>query len=151
MRSRAFLLIALLWAASAVALQPAPEREIVLQTANGTPVQWHDWAHDNGPAAVLLWASWTPKADQILQLAPQIERTARERRLAFVVISVQEEYEAARKALDGRLRWLHDRHGQLLRELRVLQVPSLVIVGPGGQIIDRLEASPSALERWQDH
>jgi hypothetical protein len=140
--------VALLWA-SALVVHPVMAQEIELTAANGTPVQWSSWVVDNGPAAILFWASWTPDADQVLSRLGAFERTARGQQLGFVVISVQEEYDAARAALDENGTWLHDRHGRLLRQLRVLEVPSLVVIAADGQVLSRLEPSPDALGRWR--
>ncbi len=147
-RSLSTFTAAILWTTVLIA-QPTIDGTVELNAADGTAVSWDQWIAANGPAAVLFWASWTPDADQILTQAAALEQTAQQRQLQFVVVSVQEELDAARARLDEHVRWLHDRHGRLLRRLRILEIPSLVIIDPEGEVLSRLEPSPDALERWQ--
>jgi hypothetical protein len=72
-----------------------------------------------------------------------------EKGLLLVVLDVQETLEDGRKALsnhDGG--WLHDRHGVLLKQYRVISVPSLLVVAADGGILVKTEASPGAVRAW---
>ena len=70
-------------------------------------------------------------------------------RRGSVVVDVQEDFEAAEKALSGRgFEWLHDRHGAILKEYRLIEVPILVIVDSEGRLEARLSPDPGAVAEW---
>jgi hypothetical protein len=112
-------------------------------------VTWSDWVSRRGPVALLVWASWTPGATLALAEYRDLAAACEEKGLRLVVLDVQETLEDGRKALanhDGG--WLHDRHGVLLKEYRVISVPSLLMVAADGQLLEKMEASPDAVRAW---
>jgi hypothetical protein len=70
-------------------------------------------------------------------------------KLHLVVLDVQESLADGRDALGPReVSWIHDRHGALLKQYRVIEVPSLVLVSKDNQPFARLEPTAAAvLER----
>jgi hypothetical protein len=133
-----------------VAIRMATAQAPSLMTPEGQQVSWDDWLHEQrGNTAVLYWASWIPGADDAMAAADDLSKACSDAELDFVVVAVQEPLAASRTALDSHpVRWLHDRHGALLKLHRVIQLPALVIVDRNGGILARLEASPEAIRRW---
>lgn len=120
--------------------------ELELTSSDGERVVWSSWLADRGPAAVLLWASWVPRSGDALGELDGLAAAARQADLVLVVVAVQEPLEDARRALGGRdVVWLHDRYGQLLKELRVVKIPRLVVVDRDGGIERVLPAEAAAL------
>lgn len=129
---------------------PVAAADLVLLEDGRTAVGWNDWRRDHVPVALLVWASWAPTADAVLAGLAELESAAGERGLRLAVLAVQEPVEDSRAALAGRnVDWLHDRHGALLKELRVIRVPALVVVEAGGGVGDRLEPTAAALRSWR--
>lgn len=119
---------------------------VVVTAPDGRTLEWSRWLADAGPAAVLLWSSWSPRGDEALAELEAIEAACRERGLELVLVAVQEELEESAAALRGRdLRWLHDRHGMLLKRYRVVRVPSLLVLDGRGEAVARLQPTPEAL------
>ncbi|HSO24500.1 MAG TPA: hypothetical protein VLT81_16475 [Chondromyces sp.] len=117
---------------------------------SGAPVAWSDFVARRGPVAVLVWASWAPGAAEVLDRWDELATAARDRALNMVILDVQEPLEDARRALGGsEVEWVHDRHGALLKNYRVIVVPSIVIVSPQGKALARLEPSPQAVRDWK--
>jgi hypothetical protein len=146
MRSRvALLTLALLVAAlDASAVEPR-----LVDGVSGAPIAWSDWISRRGPVALLVWASWTPDADSALAGYRGMEAACQERGLHLIILDVQETLADGRKALagyDGS--WLHDRHGVLLKQYRVISVPSLLLVADDGGLLAKMEASPEAIRSW---
>jgi hypothetical protein len=127
------------------------QSSIVVKGSDGKSVQWDEWIGGRGPTAVLLFSSWAPGSDATLSDLAAMERASTDRGWAFVVVVVQEPFEAAQTALGGRhdVPWFHDRHGTILKEYRVINVPALLIVNADGTVADRIEATPRALTTWQ--
>jgi hypothetical protein len=66
------------------------------------------------------------------------------------VIAVQESFEASQKSLEGSgTTWFHDRHGLILKEYRVIELPALLVVDTEGTVIARLEPNQEALQTWR--
>ena len=124
--------------------------ELILAKPDGGAARWSEWLEANGPAAVVVWASWAPGADEVADELDQIAAAARSQQLALVVVGVQESAEEAALVL-GRsgAPWLHDRHGAILKEYRLIRVPILVVVDRQGEVLARLEPSAEALRAWQ--
>ena len=96
--------------------------------------------------AVLLWASWLPKADTTLDQVETLAAAARGRGLDFLVVVVQEPLDDARGPLGGvRADWLLDRYGRLLKHYRVVSIPRLLIIEADGRVRASLEPEPTAL------
>lgn len=144
-RSIAPLVLALLLGAS-----PASAADLrLVDGVSGAPVTWSDWVGRRGPVALLVWASWTPDAALALAGYGGLAAACEEKGLHLVVLDVQETLEDGRKALanlDGG--WLHDRHGVLLKQYRVIEVPSLLVVAADGGLLEKMEASPDAVRAW---
>jgi hypothetical protein len=100
--------------------------------------------------AVLTWASWAPGADDVLRQSAALASACESKGLGFVVLDVQETLEEARSALSGlKQPWIHDRHGALLKEYRVIRVPSLLVLSADGRVLGKLEATAEALRAWE--
>ena len=113
---------------------------------SGAPLAWSDWVAKRGPVAVLVWASWAPNAQSVVGNYQAIARAGREVGLHMVLLDVQETLADGRKALGGSsVNWIHDRHGALLKQYKVITVPSVIVVAADGTLLQRLEATPAAL------
>lgn len=116
---------------------------------SGAPIAWSDWVAKRGPVAVLVWASWAPNAEATMDRHAGLATACADSGLHLVVLDVQETLEDGRAALDGReIGWLHDRHGALLKRYRVIEVPSLLLVGEDGEPLTKLDATPEAVRGW---
>jgi hypothetical protein len=99
--------------------------------------------------ALLVWASWSPGAEQALSGREDLERACGAAGLTLMVLDVQETLEDGRKALAARdVAWIHDRHGALLKEYRIIEVPSLVLVGDDGSVLGRIDPTADAVRVW---
>ncbi len=134
--------------ALALALPAAGAEPSLVDGVSGAPLAWGEWLARRGPAAVLVWASWAPGAEEALGDRQALAEAAREQELSFVVLDVQEPLDEARRALAGVESWVHDRHGELLKSYRVIRVPSVVIVAKDGSVLGRLDPSSEALFSW---
>jgi len=141
----------LMAAMGAVTRPAAAQSSIAVKDSDGKSVQWSEWIDQRGPTAVLLFSSWAPGSDATLSDLAALERASTDRGLSFVVVVVQEPFDAAQAALGGRheVPWFHDRHGTILKEYRVIKVPALVIVDADGTVADRIDATPRAVAAWQ--
>ncbi len=116
---------------------------------SGAPLVWSDWVAKRGPVAVVVWASWAPDARSVIANYQAIARAGREVGLHTVLLDVQETLADGRKALGGTsVNWIHDRHGALLKQYKVIKVPSVIVVAADGTLQQRLDATPSALGTW---
>lgn len=141
------LLIALILLASlssATAADPP-----LVDGVSGAPVVWSDWISKRGPVAVLVWASWAPNSETTMDRYQEIAAACRDSGLHLIVLDVQESLEDGRTALASRkVSWLHDRYGGLLKQYRVIVVPSLLLVAADGAPLAKLEASAGAIRGW---
>jgi hypothetical protein len=136
--------------AAVVALPARAADELLMKDADGNPVRWSEWLDKQAPAAVLVWSSWVPQSRAVAERFPAIQRVCSDRGLTMVVVDVQESYEAASSVLRGRgATWLHDRHGAILKQYRVIQVPALVVMDRNGEIMGRLDPTPEAVAEWE--
>ena len=118
---------------------------------SGAPVTWSDFATKRGPLAVLVWASWAPESDSVMNRHADIAAACREAGLTLVVLDVQETLEDGRTALAEReVAWLHDRHGALLKQYRVIRIPSLLLVSSDGEPLARLDPTAGAVRGWSN-
>lgn len=141
----AFSLLALMGLSAASAADPR-----LVDGVSGAPIAWTDWVAKRGPVAVLVWASWAPKAEATMDGYSDLAKACAEAGLHLVVLDVQESLEDGRAALAGReVGWLHDRHGALLKKYRVIEVPSLLLVAADGQQMAKLAASREAVSGWR--
>ena len=116
---------------------------------SGAPVTWSEYVAKRGPLAVLVWASWAPESGTVLDRHSDIAAASREAGLKLVVLDVQETLEDGRSALAKReVAWLHDRHGALLKEYRVITSPSVLLVSSEGEALARLEPTAGAVRSW---
>ncbi len=121
-----------------------------LTNAAGQPVDWAQWLADNGPAAVVVLASWAPEAERVERDLPALARMCGERNLGLAVVGVHEPLKDTRSAMEGRgVTWFHDRHGSILKAYRLIRVPVMVILKPDGTVSARLDPSPAALADWR--
>lgn len=124
--------------------------EITITDPEGSSVGWSSWIEDHGPAVVVLWASWVPDADATMKELDGISRVARFKELEMILVSVQESPDEARATLEtAGVPWLNDRYGGLLKQFRVVKIPSLVIVEKDGRVVARLDATANALREWK--
>jgi hypothetical protein len=134
----------------AVTAAGAAAADLHLTAADSTPVRWQEWVAARGTCAVLVWASWAPGAESDPEILGALERAANARRLPLVVIAVQESFADASRALAGTgVTWLHDRHGAVLKEYRVIEIPSLIVVDGEGTLRARLDPTAEALAQWR--
>jgi hypothetical protein len=118
---------------------------------SGAPIAWSEWVAKRGPVAVLVWSSWAPDAQDSLESYEALAAACKEAGLHLVVLDVQETLEEGRSALSGTdFGWLHDRHGALLKQYRVIEVPSLLLVAADGRTLDKIEATPEAIQSWSN-
>jgi hypothetical protein len=117
---------------------------------SGAPVTWSEWLPRKGPVAVLAWSSWAPGADEVLRQSAAIAEACQAKGLGFVVLDVQETLEEAREALAGlEQSWIHDRHGALLKQYRVIRVPSIFLLSTDGRVLGTIEATVEAVRAWE--
>jgi len=139
------------WVAVGGWIAPIESADLGVAGPDGSSIQWSTWLEDHGPSAVVLWASWIPDADATLKEMSGIVDTAASRELDAVLISVQESHDEARAAIGTRdFPWLNDRYGGLLKDLRVVKIPALVIVAQDGTVLARLDATSQALRDWKN-
>jgi len=149
-RVSVLLAILCLGAAGRVGAQTASSPVAGVVRPDGTPVRWSGWVERRAPAAVLLWASWTPRADAVLAEVPALVKVCRNRGLRFVLIDVGEPLDEASRALSKtKVDWLHDRHGSILKRYRVVQVPRIVILGRDGRVLAKLKPEARAVAGWK--
>ena len=130
--------------APAVAADPP-----LVDGVSGAPVAWTDWVAKRGPVAVLVWASWAPRAGVVMDRYEEISEACASSKLHLVVLDVQEALEAGRAALGPRgVSWIHDRHGALLKQYHVISVPSLVLVSGDNRPFALLEPTAAAVLEW---
>jgi hypothetical protein len=116
----------------------------------GDPVQWEEYVAENGPLAVLLWASWAPRNEGGGGSFDDLADAASSHGLKLVIVDVQEPLEDARKALEpSSHRWLHDRHGSLMKSFRVVRVPTVVVLTAEGEVAARLQPTANAIREWK--
>jgi len=138
-------------AAAVVAGAQGSSTAPTLMRPDGRPVPWQGWLEEHGPAAVLVWASWAPRSADVLAGVGRLEAVSRRLGLELVLVDVQEPIDDARSALAGvEVRWLHDRHGAILRHHRVIRVPWLVVVAADGSVTGSTAPSSEALARWHE-
>jgi hypothetical protein len=117
---------------------------------SGAPIAWTDWVAKRGPVAVLVWSSWAPDAEAAMDGYEALAAACADSGLHLVVLDVQETLEEGRAALGAHeVGWLHDRHGALLKQYRVIEVPSLLLVAADGSHLAKMEASPEAVRGWR--
>jgi hypothetical protein len=145
---RCFALLTLAILIGAAVASAADPR--LVDGVSGAPIAWTDWVAKRGPVAVMVWASWAPDADAAMDAHEQLAAACADAGLYLVVLDVQETLEEGRAALDQRdVGWLHDRHGALLKQYRVIEVPSLLLVGADGNHLAKIQASPEAVRGWR--
>jgi hypothetical protein len=139
-------LLAAITVPSAVAAADPP----LVDGVSGAPVSWADWIAKRGPVGLLFWASWAPDATTIIQGYGDLAKACRTAGYELVVVGVQESLEDGREALGGTgITWIHDRHGALLKQYRVIQIPSLAVVSAEGKTLARLDPTVEAVNRWE--
>jgi len=139
-----FTLVLVFGASIAAAADPR-----LVDGVSGAPIAWTDWVAKRGPVAVLVWASWAPKADATMDQHADLASACVEAGLHLVVLDVQETLEDGRAAMDDHeVAWLHDRHGALLKRYRVIEVPSLLLVAADGEALATLDATSDAVRGW---
>lgn len=134
---------------AALVATAAMAADLTLAEPTGGTVRWSEWVGTHGPAAVLVWASWAPDGRDLAKELDALAAAARDHQLELVVVSVQESAEAAARELGPLdVRWLHDRHGAILKEYRVIRVPALIVVDRDSAVLARLEPTAAALRAW---
>jgi CheY-like chemotaxis protein len=147
MKRLAFLILATAISSTAAAADPQ-----LVDGVSGAPIVWSDWVAKRGPVAVLVWASWAPQSASVAASYQAFAKAGREAGLHMVLLDVQEPLADGRKALSGSsVNWIHDRHGALLKQYRVITVPSVIVISADGELQQRLEATPEALRAGAGH
>lgn len=145
----AFLVVGFLLIVSV--LQAQSLEALHVSVAEGRSESFDSWLGANGPAVLMVWATWAPRADTALERLARIRRACEERDIALVLVDVQEPYEVGREALrQYGLPWIHDRHGQLLKHFRIIKIPRLLLVGAGGELISQADVSEDAVRSWEE-
>lgn len=117
---------------------------------SGAPLAWGDWLPRKGPVAVLVWTSWAPDAETVMDRYEGINEACAEAGLFLVILDVQESLEDGRSALGPRgVNWIHDRHGALLKTYRIIKVPSLLLLSADGETLGKIDASAEAVLNWK--
>ena len=138
-------LLLLLGTSSAIAVDPP-----LADGVSGAPIVWSDLVGKHGPVAVVMWASWAPGAEAVIDSWDQIAKECRESGLHPVIVVVQESLADGRAALGpGEIPWIHDRHGALLKQYRVIKVPSIVVVSAEGEDVAHLDPTVAAVAGWR--
>lgn len=149
MRGSGRLTVALVLAGALLAGSSAQAADLTLAEPGGASVRWTEWIASHGPAAVLVWASWAPDGRDLVTEVAGLAAAARSKQLELVVVSVQESEDAAARELGSlNIRWLHDRHGAILKEYRIIRVPALVVIDRDATVVARLEPTERALRAW---
>jgi len=144
--------LALVVASSGAAQSPAAGADQLgeLVGSDGRSFNWQEWLDDNGPAVVLVWSTWAPRSSEALEQLAGISAACRDRDLDLIVVDVQEEIEDARAVLGDRgVLWVNDRHGAMLKRMRVIRVPAVLIVDPRQGVVGRLDLDPEAVRAWR--
>jgi hypothetical protein len=140
-------LLLLLGSSTAIAVDPP-----LADGVSGAPIVWSDVVAKRGPVAVLVWASWAPGAPAVIDGWDEIAHACRESGLHPVIVDVQETLADGRAALGPRgVPWIHDRHGALLKQYRVIKVPSIVVVSAEGEAVAHLDPTVAAVAGWRGH
>ena len=146
MRRCAALTFMLLLAAGPLAAVDPPLADGI----SGAPIAWSDVVGKRGPVAVLVWASWAPGAPAVIDGWDEIVKECGLSGLHPVIVDVQETLADARAALGPRgVPWIHDRHGALLKQYRVIKVPSIVVVSAEGEDVAHLDPTVAAVAGWR--
>jgi hypothetical protein len=117
---------------------------------SGAPIAWTDWVAKRGPVAVLVWSSWSPGAEAAMDGYEALAAACADAGLHLVLLDVQETLEEGRAALGAYdVGWLHDRHGALLKQYRVIEMPSLLLVAADGSHLAKMNASAESLRGWR--
>ncbi len=147
MKWTAIMIAALAIGSTAAAADPQ-----LVDGVSGAPLVWSEWVAKRGPVAVLVWASWAPQSASVAADYQAFAKAGREAGLHMVLLDVQESLADGRKALAGmNVNWIHDRHGALLKQYRVITVPSVIVIGADGEVQQRLDATPEALRAGAGH
>jgi hypothetical protein len=121
----------------------------VVTTPDGRPIVWAEWLEDNGPVAVLFWASWVPDAAMAMDNLETITAAAHKQDLEVILVVVQESLSEAKESLKGsNTEWLHDRFGHLLKQNRVVSIPRILVISGDGTVIEQLEVTPESIRAW---
>lgn len=147
-RMASIWLVILLAAATGVGVAQEPPQ---LMTPTGEAVPLDGLLADRGTAAVVVWASWAPRAPEVLAELEKMSEACRQRGLQLVLVDVQETLDEASEHLRGRkVTWFHDRYGSVLKHFRVISVPALIIVDRDGGVIGRPDsATAAAIVAWR--
>jgi hypothetical protein len=125
--------------------------DVTVVAPNGDLVSWQEWVGENAPTVVVLWASWAPGAADARGGFDEIAEVAEGRGMSFVVVSVQETINEAKKGLAGVGQpWFHDRYGGLLKRYRVVSIPMAVVISRNGEVAARMEPVAAALRMWEN-
>jgi hypothetical protein len=145
---RCFALLTVVLPLAAIGSFAADPR--LVDGVSGAPIAWTDWVAKRGPVAVLVWSSWSPDAEAAMDGYEELAEACADAGLHLVVLDVQETLEEGRAALGAYdIGWIHDRHGALLKQYRVIEVPSLLLVAADGSQLAKIGASSDALRSWR--
>ena len=123
----------------------------LMDGVSGAPVSWSDWLPRKGPVAVLVWASWAPDAEEVMDDYDQLAAACTDAGLHLIILDVQESLEDARTALGPRgVTWIHDRHGALLKTYRVIEVPSILVLSADNETLGKTGPTSEAVYEWRN-
>lgn len=100
-----------------------------------------------GPAVLVFWNSWLPRAEEFAKLLPEVEAAAERSGWPGAVIVFQEvNADAVGRLSRGKsaLPIVVDRRGELVRRFQVTRAPAVILVEKDGKV--RARCGPDPLE-----
>ncbi len=120
-----------------------------LMSPTNETVRWDQWVSAHQGGVIVFWASWLPPERRDPTILDRIQREAADLNLAFTIVAVQEPIDDSRKVLNpSGFPWLHDRHGALLKHLRVFRIPAITVVDGEGNVLATLPFVSGTLRDW---
>jgi len=127
---------------------PAPTLELELEWPDGTTVRLK--GYESEPVIVHFWATWcTPCRDELPQLVARAKEPPGERRIRFLLISVDENWATVRHYFGGDIPRgvVRDRSGAARQAFAVRKLPETFVLGPGWT----LKAHIRGTRDWNSH
>lgn len=104
-------------------------------------------ADSDGPVLIQFWASWCGRCSTMFG---ELDALARDHSgLQFLTVSIDDDAKAALTYLEDRsedlahITALHDSKGTLAKKYEVSSVPLVLLVGPNGKVLFRMDGHPT--------
>jgi AhpC/TSA family len=117
-----------------------------LKTTSGAAFSLSDLLA-RGPVVLVFWNSWLPQSEEFLALLPEVGAAAERSGWPGAVIVFQDTGADAAKRLPagvGKLTYVLDRRGELVRRFKVTRAPAVLLVEPSGTV--RARSGPATDE-----